>query len=69
MLFCQGESLMTTPEATHIKEHIERTIDVQGIQTHMFEEQELMAKYVMPHFRDKQTTIQPQPIEINTSHG
>jgi hypothetical protein len=59
---------MTAPKATHIKERTEHIIDVQGIQTHMFEEQELMAKYVMPHFRDKQTTPEPQPIEIDTSH-
>src|SRR5437773_4877983 len=33
----RGDLLMTAPEALHTIERIERTIDVRGIQTHMFE--------------------------------
>jgi hypothetical protein len=31
-------------------------------------QQELMAKYIMPHFRKKPVIAEPQPIEISSIH-
>src|SRR5262249_19687937 len=31
--------------------------------------QELMAKYVMPHFREKLVTTEPEPVEIRSSQS